>query len=79
LDAKPESPNKNYDLVIFNQIGHIKIKKLIKKLKYIRKLERRFYMANTYNADLSNNNALLQAILTLINNLPENEDVEIIL
>lgn len=32
-------------------------------------------MANTYNADLSNNNASLQAILNSINNLPENEDV----
>ena len=32
-------------------------------------------MANTYNADLSNNNASLQAILSSINNLPENEDV----
>ena len=36
-------------------------------------------MANTYNADLSNNNALLQAILALIHNLPEDEDIEIIL
>lgn len=32
-------------------------------------------MANTYNTDLSNNNASLQAILNSINNLPENEDV----
>lgn len=36
-------------------------------------------MANTYNADLSNNNASLQAILSTINNLPEHEDVEIVL
>ena len=32
-------------------------------------------MANTYNADLSNNNAALQTILNSINNLPENEDM----
>ena len=32
-------------------------------------------MANTYNTDLSNNNASLQAILNSINNLPESEDV----
>ena len=36
-------------------------------------------MANTYNADLSNNNASLQAILSTINNLPEHEEVEIVL
>lgn len=36
-------------------------------------------MANTYNADLSNNNALLQTILSIINNLPEHEEVEIVL
>lgn len=36
-------------------------------------------MANTYNADLSNNNALLEAILALVRNLPEDEDIEIIL
>ena len=36
-------------------------------------------MANTYNADLSNNNASLQAILSTINNLPEHEEAEIVL